>query len=304
MRWRGPALAAAVIAAAAAAALWFASAPARFDPAVLAAAPQGDPARGAQVFWAAGCASCHAAPGATGQARLRLAGGVALATPFGRFVAPNISPDPRDGIGGWSFADFANALMRGVAPDGTHLYPAFPYTSYARMTVADAADLHAFMMTLPPVEGRAAAHEIGFPFNVRRGLGLWKRLFLDARPVVTLGDPSPAVARGQYLVEALGHCGECHTPRNLAGGLDAARWLAGAPAAAGPGKVPNITPGGAKAGGWSEDEIAEFLKSGFTPDFDSAGGAMAEVILNTAELPDADRAAIAAYLKAVPAIPD
>lgn len=302
MRWRGPVIGAAAVAAAAA--LWLASAPSRLDPSVLAAAPQGDAARGAQVFRAAGCASCHAAPGATGEARLRLAGGVVLATPFGRFVAPNISPDPHDGIGGWSFADFADALMRGVAPDGTQLYPAFPYTSYARMTLADAADLYAFVMTLPPVGGRTAAHEVGFPFNLRRGLGLWKRLFLDPAPVVAIEDPSPAVARGQYLVEALGHCGECHTPRNFAGGLDTSRWLAGAPAAAGSGKVPNITPGAAKAGAWSEDEIAEFLKSGFTPDFDSAGGAMAEVILNTAELPDADRAAIAAYLKAVPAIPD
>lgn len=302
MRWRWSALTAVVIAAAAV--LWFASAPTRLAPDLLAAAPQGDAARGRLVFAAAGCASCHAAPGSTGEARFRLAGGVVLATPFGRFVAPNISPDPHDGIGGWSFADFANALMRGVAPDGTQLYPAFPYTSYARMTLADAADLYAFVMTLPPVAGRAAAHQVGFPFSLRRGLGLWKRLFLDAGPVIALKHPSPAVARGQYLVEALGHCGECHTPRNLAGGLDTSRWLAGAPAATGPGKVPDITPGGAKTGRWSEDEIAEFLKSGFTPDFDSAGGAMAEVILNTAELPDADRAAIAAYLKAVPAIAD
>jgi len=294
----------AALAAAGAAALWFASAPDRLDPAVIAAAPAGDATRGEHVFWAAGCASCHAAPGATGAARLRLAGGVALDTPFGRFVAPNVSPHPGDGIGGWSFGDFANALMRGVAPDGRHLYPAFPYTSYARMTIADVADLYAFMRTLPPVEGRAAGHEIGFPYNVRRGLGLWKWLYLTPAPAVTLPEPSPEVARGQYLVEALGHCGECHTPRNFLGGPDRTRWLAGAPAAAGPGRVPGITPGAAQVGGWSEDEIAEYLSSGFTPDFDSAGGAMAEVVLNTAELPDADRNAIAAYLKAVPPVAD
>lgn len=304
MRWRTILAPAAAVIAAAAVVCWFASAPDRLDATALASAPPGDALRGEQVFWAGGCASCHAAPGASGEALLSLGGGVRLDTPFGVFVAPNVSPDPRDGIGGWSFADFANALMRGVAPDGTHLYPAFPYTSYARMTLGDAADLHAFMKTLPAVEGRAGSHEIGFPYSMRRGIGLWKRLFLTPEPVVALAQPSPELARGRYLVEALGHCGECHTPRNFAGGPDTRRWLAGAPAAAGQGKVPNITPGAAEMGNWSEDDIAEYLKSGFTPDFDSAGGAMAEVVLNTARLTDDDRRAIAAYLKAVPAIPD
>jgi mono/diheme cytochrome c family protein len=305
MRRTGAILAgAAILVVAGAAALWFASAPARLSAAEVAAAPPGDAARGEQVFWAGGCASCHAAAGAEGDARFRLAGGVSLATPFGTFVAPNISPDPKDGIGGWSFADFANAMMRGVAPDGSHLYPAFPYPSYARMTIADVADLHAFLKTLPAVEGRAPAHRLGFPFNVRRGLGLWKRAFLHPDPVVQFDAPDERLARGRYLVEGPGHCGECHTPRNLAGAADMSRWLAGAPAAAGSGKVPNITPGGSKVGGWSEDEIAEFLSSGFTPDFDSAGGTMAEVVRNLAELPAGDRSAIAAYLKAMPAVPD
>lgn len=285
-------------------ALWFASAPVRLNAAEIAAAPPGDAARGERVFWAGGCASCHAAAGAEGGARFRLAGGVSLATPFGTFVAPNISPDPKDGIGGWSFADFANAMMRGVSPDGSHLYPAFPYPSYARMTIADVADLYAFLKTLPAVKGRAPEHRLGFPFNIRRGLGLWKRAFLHPDPVVRFDAPGERLARGRYLVEGPGHCGECHTPRNPAGAADTSRWLAGAPAAAGSGKVPNITPGSSKFGGWSEDEIVEFLTSGFTPDFDSAGGAMAEVVRNLAELPAEDRAAIAAYLRAVPAVTD
>jgi mono/diheme cytochrome c family protein len=209
------------------AAFWFLSAPQTLDGAALAALGPGDAARGEQVFWASGCASCHAAPGATGDDRLSLAGGVRLETPFGTFVAPNISQHPRDGIGGWSAQDLANAMMRGVSPDGSHYYPAFPYTSYVRMEPSDIADLHAFMTTLPQVEGAAAGHELAFPFNMRRGLGLWKRLYLDDAPAVALDNPSDQIARGQYLVEGPGHCGECHTPRNAIGGTDTAQWLAG-----------------------------------------------------------------------------
>src|SRR5690606_4574710 len=137
--------------------------PRRLDAAALASAPAGDAARGERVFWAAGCASCHTAAGAEGEARLRLGGNVELASPFGIFVAPNISSHP-DGIEGWSFADFANAVKRGVSPDGRHYYPAFPYTSYARMELADLADLFVFMQGLPAVEGRAARHRVDFPF--------------------------------------------------------------------------------------------------------------------------------------------
>jgi len=302
-RWRLFGTGILALAAAGAAVLWVASSPVRLDAAELAAAPAGDAARGERVFWAAGCSSCHAAPGATGDARFRLGGGVALDTPFGRFLAPNISPDKENGIGNWSFADFANALMRGVSPSGEHLFPAFPYTSYARMTLEDAADLYAFLLTLPPIAEKAPGHEVSFPFNVRRGVGMWKRMFFDPAPVMDFEDPSAELARGQYLVEGPGHCGECHTPRNAIGGMDPSRWLAGGPAAAGDGKVPNITPG-SDIGSWSEDEIAEFLKSGFTPEFDSAGGAMAEVVRNLAELPDEDLQAIAAYLKAVPPVDD
>lgn len=285
-------------------AFWLLTAPDPLDRSEIEALAAGDAARGETMFWAGGCASCHAAPGATGEARLALGGGVRLETPFGTFIAPNISQHERDGIGGWTSADLANAMLRGISPTGSHYYPAFPYTSYARMKPQDVADLHAFMGTLPAVEGEAPGHELRFPFTVRRGLGLWKLLFLDDRPVVAFDSPSEQVARGQYLVEGPGHCGECHTPRNLAGGTDKSRWLAGAVATEGQGNVPNITSGDGGIGDWSEADIAALLESGFTPDFDSVGGSMASVVRNMAELPASDREAMAAYLKATPGHPN
>ncbi len=271
----------------------------------MVAMTQGEVERGETVFWASGCASCHARPKAKGDARLELAGGVRLVTDFGTFVAPNISTDPADGIGAWSPDDFANAMLHGVSPDGRHYYPAFPYTSFARMKAQDVADLYAFMRTLPSVAGKAPGHELGFPFTFRRGIGLWKWLNLRPAPVIALGaNAGEAVRRGQYLVEGPGHCGECHTPRDFTGGLDYAQWLAGAKAAEGDGKVPNITSGDGGIGSWSVKDIAYFLESGFTPDFDSVGGAMVEVQENMAKLPASDREAIAAYLKALPKRPN
>jgi mono/diheme cytochrome c family protein len=263
--------------------------------------PEGDAVRGEAVFWAGGCESCHAAKGAKGDDRLKLGGGQVLATPFGDFVVPNISSDPGDGIGDWTDADFANAMTRGLSPEGRHYYPAFPYASYARMTPQDIADLRAFLATLPAVAGRAPGHDLTFPYSFRRGLGLWKLGFLSDAPAVAVDTADPAVARGQYLVEGPGHCGECHTPRNFAGAVDTTRWLGGAPAAEGEGRVPNITPGG-DLGGWSAGDIEYYLETGFTPDFDTVGGAMVAVQENMAMLEAGDRAAIAAYLKAVPAV--
>jgi mono/diheme cytochrome c family protein len=284
---------------------WVLSAPQRVDERVLAGLQPGDAGRGERIFNAGGCASCHAGPEAEGEARLRLAGGTRLATDFGTFVAPNISQDKADGIGGWTDADLLNAMLAGVSPEGAHYYPAFPYTSYARMTAQDVVDLHAYLKTLPAVGGRAPSHEVPFPFSIRRGLGLWKRLYLSPEPVVALApDASAPQVLGRYLAEGPGHCGECHTPRGLLGAADKAQWLAGAAAAEGDGTVPNITGGEGGIGGWSEADIAELLSSGFTPDFDSVGGAMADVVRNTAKLTPQDRAAIAAYLKAVPAHAD
>jgi len=294
-----------ILGAAAAVAGWFLSAPARLDAATLAGLGPGDAAKGRRIFFAGGCTSCHARPKAEGDARMELAGGVELKTAFGTFVAPNISQDAKDGIGAWSMEDFANAMLKGVSPSGEHLYPAFPYASYARMKPSDVADLYAFMKTLPAVSGKAPDHQLSFPFNIRRGIGLWKLAYLSDKPVIDLpADATEAVVAGRYLVEGPGHCGECHTPRDFAGGLKKAQWLAGAVAAEGDGIVPNITSGDGGIGDWSAEDIASYLENGLTPDFDSVGGAMVEVQKNMAELPPEDRAAIAAYLKAIPPHPN
>lgn len=295
-----------VLGIAAAAAGWFLSAPEHLPESVVANLPAGDAGRGELIFWAGGCASCHAPAGAKGEAKLGLSGGQRLDTPFGIFVSPNISSDPRDGIGAWTPAEFADAMLKGTSPEGENFYPAFPYTSYARMTLQDVSDLFAFMQSLPPISGKAAGHELGFPFNIRRGVGLWKRLYLDSAPVIAEdqlhGNTDLSnLNRGRYLVEGPGHCGECHTPRNAIGGLEKNLWLAGAPAAAGEGNVPNITSGEGGISSWSASDIAYYLESGFTPDYDSVGGEMVSVQENMAKLPASDREAIAAYLKAVPA---
>lgn len=265
-----------------------------------------DAAAGERVFWAGGCASCHATPvdgkRARGDARLQLGGGAELDTPYGIFRAPNISSHPEDGIGGWSMLEFVNAMQRGVSPDGRHYYPSFPYTSYVRMPVEDVMDLRAYLDTLPAVEGRIDDHELDFPWTLRRGIGAWKRRYLDAGAVVTDAGAESLVERGRMLVEGAGHCGECHTPRDAFGGLALERWLAGAPSLEGSGRVPNITPAGEEIAGWSQADIAYYLESGFTPDFDTVGGSMVSVQENMAQLTPADREAIAAYLKSLPAI--
>lgn len=299
------AVAAVALAAVGAAAFWVLTMPQGLSAEARAELGAGDAGRGEIIFNAGGCTSCHARPKSEGAARLELAGGLEFNTPFGIFVAPNISSDPQDGIGSWTVEDLADAMLNGVSPDGSHLYPAFPYASYTRMRPADIADLYAYLKTLPAVAGKAPPHRLGFPFNMRRGLGLWKLLYLSSEPVIALpADASGQVRRGQYLVEGPSHCGECHTPRDFAGGIDKSQWLAGAVAAEGQGIVPNITSGDGGIGSWSESNIAYFLETGFTPDFDSVGGSMVEVQKNMALLPAEDRQAIAAYLKAVPPHPN
>lgn len=252
----------------------------------------GDPANGETVFWAGGCASCHAADNAEGDDRLILAGGHRLVSPFGTFVAPNISTDPDHGIGGWSVTDFANAMQAGVSPEGRHYYPAFPYATYVHMSDQDVVDLKAYMDTLPASDRANQPHELGLPFTIRRGIGLWKQMYMKQAWVAAA--PSETLERGRYLVEALGHCAECHTPRDQFGGLDRALWMGGAPNPSGQGRIPNITPASLD---WSAEDIAYYLESGFTPDYDSAGGAMASVVKNLSHLSPDDRAAIAAYVK-------
>ena len=272
--------------------LWV-TAPSRVD-AALYDGLTGDAARGEAVFTAAGCASCHHAPAAAGQEadKRLLSGGQAFPSDFGTFHAPNISPSPQ-GIGGWSLLDLANAVTRGVSPDGAHYYPAFPYTAYGRMVPQDVADLHAFLQTLPPSDVASLPHELGFPFNIRRSVGGWKLLFASDDWVM---DVPPELERGRYLVEALAHCAECHTPRNALGALDTARWMQGAPNPSGQGTIPALTPDRLD---WSAEDVAYYLETGFTPDYDSVGGHMAEVVQNFSQLTAEDRAAVAAYVKAL-----
>lgn len=277
------------------AAFWWLTRPAPLDPETFAGLTP-DPVHGQQVFTAAGCASCHMADGATGDAQLVMSGGQKFPSAFGTFVAPNISSDPANGIGGWSLLDLANAIQRGIGRDGEHLYPALPYAAYLHMEPQDVADLYAYLQTLPPDATPSQPHDLAFPFTLRRGIGLWKALYLTPAWTIDAPDLTPEETRGRYIAEALAHCGECHTPRDALGGLDRSRWLAGAPNPSGEGRIPNITP--AKLA-WSADEVVEYLTSGFTPDYDSVGGHMAHVVENMSKLPDSDRQAVAAYLQRV-----
>jgi mono/diheme cytochrome c family protein len=257
-----------------------------------------NPANGAVIFNAGGCASCHAVPKQPD--RFRLGGGLAIPSPFGIFYAPNISPDPDDGIGKWTEVDFVNAVKRGISPGGTHYFPAFPYTSYAHATAQDVRDLFAYLKTLPKVSGKVRDHDVPFPFNIRRNVGIWKLLFFDNRLVLPDQARPPSWNRGAYLANGFGHCAECHSPRNLLGGIIASQRFAGGPNPEGEGWVPNITPKG--TGEWSEKDIAVFLENGSMPDGDSAGGSMVRVIKNTSQLSAADRSAIAEYLKSLPPV--
>lgn len=268
---------------------WVATAPAPADPSLYDGLI-GDAARGELTFAAAGCASCH-----SNDATPALAGGKAFASDFGTFYAPNISTDETHGIGAWSDYDLVNAITAGVSPDGAHYYPAFPYTSYNKAAPQDVMDLIAHLRTLPAAATPSQEHDVGFPFNIRRSLGGWKLLFETDTWVMT-DVSTPELERGRYLVEALGHCTECHTPRNAMGGLDRTNWLRGAANPSGEGRIPSIHPDDL---GWSAQDISIYLDSGFTPDFDTVGGSMADVVDNFSKLTDADRDAVAAYLLAI-----
>jgi mono/diheme cytochrome c family protein len=272
-------------------------------PAVSAPLPPraADLANGETMFNAGGCASCHATPKQADNKRL--GGGLALATAFGTFKVPNISPDATHGIGAWSEEAFVNAMLRGIGRNGEHLYPAFPYTSYQRMALDDVRDLYAFMKTLPGDSRPSEPHQLPFPFSLRRGLGLWKLLYLDGKPFMADAARSPEVNRGAYLVEGPGHCAECHSPRDAFGGIVAARRFAGGMDAEGKGWVPNISSHSDGIASWSAKDIAYLLQSGLTPESDSVGSTMAEVVRGTGKLSDADRSAIAAYVKTLPPVP-
>lgn len=260
----------------------------------------GDAQAGEPVFWAAGCASCHSREDATAEERLILVGGQEFPSDFGTFRAPNISADTVHGIGGWTLAQFMTALQNGISPEGQHYYPVFPYTAYRLAERQDLADLFAFMQTLPASDVPSLPHDVGFPFSIRRTVGLWNTLYLRDEFAITYS-LFGAETRGRYLVEALAHCGECHTPRNALGALDRDRWLFGAPNPSGRGTIPDLTP---FALTWSIPEIAAYLNDGFTPEFDTAGGHMRSVIENLSHLPPEDRTAIVEYLRAIPTSSD
>lgn len=263
--------------------------------------PEVSRANGEWVFRAGGCASCHGKAGAWNEAAPALGGGQVINSRYGQFLVPNISPDPETGIGTWSLADFDRAMRQGLAPDGHAYYPAFPYTSYTRMSDADIADLHAFLATLPPVRNEVGTNRLGFPAKLPMAAGTWRRMFLRPGPAVRLAGASDEVARGQYIVEGPGHCGTCHTPRGAFGGPLRGRWLGGAEMLDDSGGyAPNLTPHDDGLGGWSAAEIVEMLHPAGPPD--EVGEGMAAVRINFSRLPESDRYAIAAYLKALPPV--
>ncbi|GAB6067716.1 hypothetical protein JCM13664_10340 [Methylothermus subterraneus] len=252
--------------------------------------------RGEMLFALGGCSNCHTAEGGP------ILGGGELKTPFGTFYPPNLTPDPETGIGKWSEEEFIRALREGISPQGQPYYPAFPFTSYTRMNVQDVRALRAYLKTLPAVKRKSPNHELRFPFNLRAGLWVWRWLYF--RPERFKPDPfrSERWNRGAYWVEAVGHCGECHTPRNFLGALDRSRAYAGA--VLGEIRAPNITPDPDHGiGEWSEADLVYFFKTGIKPDGDTVSGEMAKVIRNgTAKLPEEDLRAIAEYLKSLPPI--
>jgi mono/diheme cytochrome c family protein len=267
----------------------------------------GDPAsadpvvRGAYLFAAAGCVGCHTDVKNAGAG---LAGGRALETPFGTFYSPNITPDPGTGIGAWTEADFRRAMREGVAPDGSAYFPVFPYPSFTGMTDADLADMWAYMRTIPPVVRENRSHDANFPFGWRALAPVWQWLNFEPGPFAPDSSWPEEVARGAYLVNAVAHCGECHTPRDALGALDRDAALSGTPDGPEGGTVPNITPDPATGiGGWSDDEVMRVLETGMLPNYDVVGGAMGEVVRNsTGLLKPEDRRAILAYLRTLPPI--
>ncbi len=258
-------------------------------------------ARGAYLFAAAGCLGCHTDVANKGP---QLAGGRALKTPFGTFYTPNITADVETGIGGWSDEDFIGALRDGLSPTGDHLYPAFPYPSYTQMREEDMLAIKAYIFSLPAVRRENRAHDLGFPYSWRAMLGVWKWLNFTPGELAPDTGRGPSWNRGAYLVEALTHCGECHTPRGALGGLERDLWLAGTTDGPDGEKVPNITPDEKTGiGGWSANQITGALRSGLLPDGDVVGSVMGEVVENsTSRMTPEDRAAIAEYLQTLPPI--
>ncbi len=257
--------------------------------------------RGAYLLHAGGCISCHTAD--TDDAE-PLAGGPALTTAFGTFFAPNITPDKTTGIGTWSDEDFLRAMQEGHRPDGSHYYPVFPYTSYTGMSDDDVLSIKAYLFSLNPVAQQNRQHDLPWYLFSRILATAWRVLFFTPERFAPDANRSTDWNRGAYLVRHLGHCGECHTPRNALGATIHSLELSGTPDGPEGKKVPNITPHmAAGTGKWSTDEILFFLEIGMLPDGDFTGGSMSQVIDdNTGYLTADDRQAIAMYLQSLPTL--
>lgn len=258
-------------------------------------------ARGAYLFAVGDCAACHTDKKAQTPP---LAGGRALVTPFGTFYGPNITPDPDTGIGSWSEADFHRAMREGRDDKGHYLFPVFPFNSFTGMTDQDIADLYAYLMSQPAVKRESRAQEVKFPFGWRFLLLGWRMLYFSPGPLQPVEDRTEEWNRGRYLAETVGHCQECHTPRNFLGAIDRVHAYAGNPHGPDGNEAPDLTSDSKDGlGDWKLDDITEVLATGITPDGDSVGEGMAEVVEGTAKLTEADRLAIAVYIKSLPALP-
>jgi mono/diheme cytochrome c family protein len=270
---------------------WLVSAPRPLD---VSAIPKHtpDPANGERLYHAAGCFSCHK----PGEGTLP-SGGTPLKTPIGTLYPPNLTPDPETGLGIWSDLDFVNAVQRGLAPDGHHYIPAFPYTSYAAMKVEDVLDIKAYLMSLQPVKAPPKGSSLMVNFLTRRGIGAWKLIGLDT----TRWQPDPSQDetwnRGSYLVNAPGHCGECHTPRNLLMVRDEGRHMAGGPHPEGSGKVPSLRDLVGRKRYKDVKDLVSAFQLGELGGYDKMSAAgMGAVQTNLSKLPESDLVAIATYL--------
>jgi len=256
--------------------------------------------RGRYLTAASGCVSCHTEDR---DGALPFAGGRALVTAFGTFYSPNITPDHETGIGTWTDAQFLNALHDGLSPAGSDYFPAFPYPAYTGMSDEDALAIKAYLFTLPPARQPNRPHQLPWYLQTRLAAAGWKLLFFSPARFTPDASHDAAWNRGAYLVRHLGHCGECHTPRNRLGAPLKDREMAGNPAGPEGRSVPNVTPDEHDGiGDWSESDLEMFFETGMMPDGDFAGSGMGQVISdNTSQLTPEDRRAIVTYLKSFPA---
>jgi mono/diheme cytochrome c family protein len=251
--------------------------------------------RGAYLAAAGDCVSCH-----TADAGKPFAGGYRINTPFGDLLAPNITPAPDTGIGRWSVEDFYRALHQGVNRHGQDMYPAMPYTFYTRVTRADSDAIFAYLQTVPAVRNAVEVNHLNFPFNQRWTMAGWRELFFTEGTFAPDARKSASWNRGAYLVEGLGHCSACHSPRDVLGGIEQKHQYTGADIDGwfAPNLSSNLHVG---LGSWTAQEIATYLKTGARPGTTTAFGPMAEVVHNsTSQLTDADLAAMGEYLKSLP----